>query len=504
MSTRDLSQSVETCDCDCADLQLESLIAIPIRTVDPFSLSLLAKIPSNLTCFLVSAAKAVAPFIRRFQTPPTLPSPPFFSKISHIPHSVPNTPRFRLLITVSTLHDPLPPICHRFPHFCVSPPLVFATTPHFYSYFITHASYFVTNLLARPPTSFSFHVVSRQSSTSMARPIALKRPHPPCTPLSHVDPHHRAAFAAALLQIPSAASAMQRARAKRTPIGTSVFILDWDDTCCATSFLEGCGFMADLDTRIDQFAPTLAAHLRLLEIRVLSLLKTAVNLGTVLIVTNAGDGWVELSSSRFLPAVRAFLEDHYKLIKIISARARYVDVYRDHPLQWKALTFADELRSIFASKPQLPHPLHVIVLGDSIGDQYAAHVASNSLVNSGIPIVLKVVKFLERPSIGQLCKELSVLLDHIDAMAAHTTAFDVSMYNETPQVPNNQSHHSHSLPQSHPQQDSMQVDSDVSSTPASTSNMKSTHPAPIPSAPAEPHPSSISPVSHMPTCAAVV
>lgn len=199
--------------------------------------------------------------------------------------------------------------------------------------------------------------------------------------------------------------------------------------------------MADLDSRIDEFAPEEARLLRILESRVLSLLKTAVALGTVLIVTNAGDGWVELSSSRFLPAVRAFLEANYKSVKIISARARYVDVYREHPLQWKALTFTDELKALYHHPSYPPHPLHVLVLGDSVGDQYAAHVAATALTNSGKPIVLKVVKFLERPSIDQLCKELEVLLDHIVAMTTHPGAFDVSMYRESPPTPQPQHHH---------------------------------------------------------------
>ena len=199
--------------------------------------------------------------------------------------------------------------------------------------------------------------------------------------------------------------------------------------------------MADLDSRIDEFAPEEARLLRVLEHRVLSLLKTAVSLGTVLIVTNAGDGWVELSSSRFLPAVRAFLEANYRSINVISARARYVDVYREDPLQWKARTFADELDAFYHASSQPFHPLHVVVLGDSVGDRYAAHVAASALIEAGKPIVLKVVKFLERPSIDQLCKELEVLLDHILAMTTYQGPFDVSMYRESPLRSTQQHYH---------------------------------------------------------------
>eukprot|EP00178_Gracilaria_changii_P010450 TRINITY_DN3043_c0_g1_i1.p1 TRINITY_DN3043_c0_g1~~TRINITY_DN3043_c0_g1_i1.p1 ORF type:complete len:336 (+),score=56.23 TRINITY_DN3043_c0_g1_i1:397-1404(+) len=335
----------------------------------------------------------------------------------------------------------------------------------------------------------------------MALPLANKRPHP----AYHVHPLHRAAFAAVLKQIPLAVEAMRREAVRRHSLPPSVFILDWDDTCCATSFLERCGFMADLDFKIDERAPELASHLRVLESRVLSLLKTAISLGTVLIVTNAGDGWVELSSSRFLPAVRAFLENNYKLVKIISARARYVDVYRDHPLQWKARTFLDELRSICATLPHPSQPLHVLVLGDSVGDQYAAHAAANHLTMHGAAIVLKVVKFLERPTIDQLCRELSVLLDHISDMAAHRDAFDISMYKES-----SASHQNHNCNQTHDQQhpnhsQTTQSQHHVQQNSTASASHDSTpmlvkQPS---SSPSDAH-APLSPVSAMATCAAVV
>lgn len=285
---------------------------------------------------------------------------------------------------------------------------------------------------------------------------------------------------------------MRRARARRPTPPRTVFVLDWDDTCCATSYLERCGVMADLDTRLEEFAPQLDTYLRLLELRVLALLKTAVHLGTALIVTNAGDGWVELSSSRFLPAVRAFLLENERHVKIVSARARYVHAYRTQPLQWKALTFADELRPLFA---HLPHrtPMHVVVLGDSVGDQYAAHAAAHTLTSSGLPVVLKVVKFLERPTIDQLCKELAVVLDHIHAMTAHTSAFDVSMYKDVAAAPpsHHHHHHHHNVPtaQHHPHHLTAQ---------------EMTVPTDPPASPNAPTDAGLAAVTPMPTCAAAV
>jgi hypothetical protein len=47
------------------------------------------------------------------------------------------------------------------------------------------------------------------------------------------------------------------------------------------------------------------------------------SLGRVIIVTNAAEGWVELSAKRFLPRVNAELNG----IEIISARTKYESLY---------------------------------------------------------------------------------------------------------------------------------------------------------------------------------
>lgn len=289
-----------------------------------------------------------------------------------------------------------------------------------------------------PQQQAQSHAASTSTTTAAHRHALPKRSALSATTSTTPALVHRARFAAVLREVAAAAEQMRVRRARRPSPPRTVFLLDWDDTCCATSYLERCGVMADLDTRVEEFAPQLARYLRLLEQRVLTLLKTAARLGTVMIVTNAGDGWVELSSSRFLPAVSAFLQRHERDIKIVSARARYVHAFRTQPLQWKALTFADELRPLLLRSQQVPpttttsarEPLHVVVLGDSIGDQYAAHAAAGTLTAEGHALVLKVVKFLERPTIDQLCKELAVVLDHIYAMTVHASSFDVSMYKD--------------------------------------------------------------------------
>lgn len=386
-----------------------------------------------------------------------------------------------------------------------------------------HHSYYTSPSLNSPYPIVHHHHHSIPFSP-LSSPILTNVPNLPQTP-SPDQLLHKTRFDTTLASVHSAASRMRIARANVVSAQPrTIFLLDWDDTCCATTYLEWYGIMADLDTRLDECAPALHRALRVLEQRVLSMLKACVRLGQLLIVTNAGDGWVELSSSRFLPAVWAFLDKHYAKVKIISARARYIDLYRHMPWRWKALTFCDVLSeavlqmrrederaerergggvwkktigvptSQFCSSnysnssdcmddeedienncdqvtavqpnnnnninnvnnnninnshhhhhqhntttstcPSLPSStprddrLHVVVLGDSPGDRYAAHDSADSLAKMGLPVVMKIVKFLERPTIDQLCKQLGVLLDHLTVMTRYHGCFEVSMSNE--------------------------------------------------------------------------
>lgn len=65
----------------------------------------------------------------------------------------------------------------------------------------------------------------------------------------------------------------------------------------------------------------LQTGLNKLEIQVLLILEVAIKFGITFIITNAAQGWVELSSKRFMPKVFELIKKHE--IKIISARTMY-------------------------------------------------------------------------------------------------------------------------------------------------------------------------------------
>lgn len=69
------------------------------------------------------------------------------------------------------------------------------------------------------------------------------------------------------------------------------------------------------------------------------MVKLAKNAGKTYIVTNAAEGWVQLSAKRFLPRVYAELSND---VVIVSARARYEKKFKNVS-KWKVEAFLDTL-----------------------------------------------------------------------------------------------------------------------------------------------------------------
>lgn len=69
-----------------------------------------------------------------------------------------------------------------------------------------------------------------------------------------------------------------------------------------------------------------------------NLLKLAKTLGKVFIITNAAEGWVEMSSTRFLPLVSEELNTE---ITIMSARTRFEKQFPHNYSEWKMRCFLE-------------------------------------------------------------------------------------------------------------------------------------------------------------------
>lgn len=80
--------------------------------------------------------------------------------------------------------------------------------------------------------------------------------------------------------------------------------------------------------------------------------------GTVIIITNAAEGWVELSAQRFMPKTAKVLR---KTIEIISARTKYEKLYPRDYQEWKIQAFME-----VKQKLEINAITNLIALGDNV------------------------------------------------------------------------------------------------------------------------------------------
>uniref|UniRef100_A0A0G4IDU2 Uncharacterized protein n=1 Tax=Chromera velia CCMP2878 TaxID=1169474 RepID=A0A0G4IDU2_9ALVE len=126
------------------------------------------------------------------------------------------------------------------------------------------------------------------------------------------------------------------------PVETTIMIIiDWDDTLLPSYFLSsrGCCPISNWKKRL-----TVEEMRSLQEVSQGSrqLLETACTYSqVVLIITNAEQGWVELSAENFMPEVWDFLNKGG--VRILSARSTFHSVNARSPDQWKLFAFRSEV-----------------------------------------------------------------------------------------------------------------------------------------------------------------
>jgi len=130
----------------------------------------------------------------------------------------------------------------------------------------------------------------------------------------------------------------------------TVVVFDWDDTLLPSTHLStmGHGILTDAP-----FGDTLQAELNTLEDQVINLLKLAIDkVGAhrVTIITNAEQGWVELSAQKFIPGVLPILEECH----VISARTTFESASLPSPFDWKLHCFWYKIQQTFGLP--LPRP----------------------------------------------------------------------------------------------------------------------------------------------------
>lgn len=127
------------------------------------------------------------------------------------------------------------------------------------------------------------------------------------------------------------------------------------------------------------------------------LLQKSKRFGKTYIVTNAAEGWVELSAKRFLPLV---FDELQRDVVVISARTRYEKLFPRNYQRWKVEAFM-ETRKDMDSQAMT----NLIALGDNIFEIEAAYILGAQFKNAFI----KTVKFRQSPSTNELIKQLKLV-----------------------------------------------------------------------------------------------
>mgnify|MGYP003341057243 CR=1 FL=1 len=113
----------------------------------------------------------------------------------------------------------------------------------------------------------------------------------------------------------------------------SLIILDWDDTLFPTTWVTS----ANIDINNISKNPSLVYYFKSLDTELQELFKHLINLGDVIIVTNAQLNWINISST-ILPMTSKFLriKNKSKPIEVISARS-FAQEESSDPNDWKKI-----------------------------------------------------------------------------------------------------------------------------------------------------------------------
>jgi len=197
----------------------------------------------------------------------------------------------------------------------------------------------------------------------------------------------------------------------------TLLLFDWDDTLFPTSWCEENGlFVADAPLTREQ-----EAQLQMMAERSRSTLQTALQFGTVVIVTNAEQGWVEKSCTYLMPSLVSLLNT----IRIVSARSTY-EQYAHTPSEWKSMAFTDEV-SIFNERRSADEQHNVVSVGDSVHELRALMAVTKGMTNC----CGKSIKFLEVPTIEQLIDQHELLGDCLVDVLEHNGDLDVEVGSES-------------------------------------------------------------------------
>ena len=179
----------------------------------------------------------------------------------------------------------------------------------------------------------------------------------------------------------------------------TLFFFDWDDTLMCTSYIMPIFNSNNLHINIQK----IKEKLKNLDENASNLLNKALERGIVFLITNASPGWVEYSSTTFLPLTASILNK----VKIFSAKGLFSKNFPGDPTQWKIKSFKYAIEKNNINTKIISN---IICFGDSLVDLEAIESLRYCFNNAFI----KVIKFKESPHLIELEKQIYIVISQLD------------------------------------------------------------------------------------------
>lgn len=204
----------------------------------------------------------------------------------------------------------------------------------------------------------------------------------------------------------------------------TLIVLDWDDTLLPTSWLRVHGTAVpplppSEDGTTTPLSRRVLRRLADLDAAVVALLDALQCVGTLVIITNAAETYVELTAAAFLPGVARWLAA--REVGIMSARSWYEAAFPTDVAAWKVHAFADVVQAWRVSHGGAP-PAHVISVGDSVYERAAAHALAQRAIRA-----VKTIKLKESPTCRDMEAQVMFLAKHAGRVALLTGDVDVAV-----------------------------------------------------------------------------
>jgi len=197
----------------------------------------------------------------------------------------------------------------------------------------------------------------------------------------------------------------------------TIIIFDWDDTLCpSTTCMRLHGLSVLGDPPEGDLARQLEEHTLIAK----EVIERAQELASkVVVVTNAEEGWVDLSCKAWMPALKETLEN----CEVASARSNWEPRGVQSPAGWKAREF-ESIIDRFYSQYEQQSWKNIISIGDAPHEREALHRVAR-WAPQGKKCRSKSVKFVLRPSVEQITRELQMLRESLRDIVFHDDDLDL-------------------------------------------------------------------------------